>query len=148
MITEEERRQRDLYNARTRKNRYEQDREERETLKWKNDEKISRLKIVREELEAQKKIAKSRYTGLEKYTEEKLRCEDWTGKKKDNAVNVYESTIVPEYEDYVNRIDDVLDAVCDEITRLQNYNMQLSGDILRLGSLINSLINEIRKLCN
>lgn len=56
--------------------------------------------------------------------------------------------LVSYYKSYTDRLDDVVDAICDEITRLQNENMQLGWDILHIGSLINSLVNEIRTLCN
>jgi len=41
-----------------------------------------------------------------------------------------------------------LDALCDEITRIENENYRLNGDILRLRSWINDLTNEIEKLFN
>lgn len=63
-------------------------------------------------------------------------------------MNEFNNTIVPEYKTYVDRIDEILDAVCDEITRLENDNYRLNGDILGLVSAINSLINKIRTLCN
>ena len=68
--------------------------------------------------------------------------------KRDKTVNEFNNTIVPGYKTYVDRIDEVLDAVCDEITRLQNDNLSLNGDILGIVSAINSLINKIRTLCN
>ena len=59
-----------------------------------------------------------------------------------------EGNVVGQYNTYIERIDDVVDALCNEITRLENENMQLSWDVLHIGSLINSLVNEIRTLCN
>lgn len=146
--SEERRRQRELSNARTQKSGYERDKAKKESICHQNNEKISRLKTVKAELEAQKKIAKARYKELENYAKDELRCEDWIGDKKERAVLEYQDTIVPWYKDYIDRVDEVLDAVCDEITRLQNQNMQLNGDILHLASLINSLVNQIRMLCN
>ena len=59
-----------------------------------------------------------------------------------------QGNVVGQYNTYIERIDDVVDALCNEITRLENENMQLSWDVLHIGSLINSLVNEIRTLCN
>lgn len=56
--------------------------------------------------------------------------------------------VVAAYKSYVKSIDVCLDSLCDEITRLENENSQLSWDILHLGSLINNLTNEIEKLFN
>ena len=64
------------------------------------------------------------------------------------AVKAFGGNVVGQYNTYIERIDDVVDALCNEITRLENENMQLSWDVLHIGSLINSLVNEIRTLCN
>lgn len=70
------------------------------------------------------------------------------GKEQTATVYSIEGNVVGQYNTYIERIDDVVDALCNEITRLENENMQLSWDVLHIGSLINSLVNEIRTLCN
>lgn len=146
--SEEQRRQRELQNARSQKSGYERERESKESTCRQNREKISRLKTVKSNLETQKAVAKGRYQSLKDYAQSGSQFTEWTGDKSTKTVNEFNSTIVPGYDTYVDRIDEILDAVCDEITRLENENMQLNGDILYLGSLINSLINTIEKLCN
>jgi len=146
--SDEQRRQRELQNARSRKSGYERERADKESTCRQNREKISRLKTVKSNLETQKEIAESRYHSLKDYAESGSQFTEWIGDKSTKAANEFSSTIVPGYNTYVDRIDEILDAVCDEITRLENENMQLNGDILHLGSLINSLINTIEKLCN
>lgn len=146
--SEEQRRQRELQNARSQKSGYERERESKESTCRQNREKISRLKTVKSNLETQKAIAKGRYQSLKDYAQSGSQFTEWTGDKSTKTANEFNSTIAPGYDTYVDRIDEILDAVCDEITRLENENMQLNGDILYLGSLINSLINTIEKLCN
>ena len=65
------------------------------------------------------------------------------------TVHIVEGNVVGQYNTYIERIDDVVvTRFTNEITRLENENMQLSWDVLHIGSLINSLVNEIRTLCN
>lgn len=145
---DEQRKARELQNARNEKSVYERLKEEKENICRENDEKIRRLKVVKKNLETQKDAAKSRYDSLKDYAEGADELTEWTGDKRDKTVNEFNNTIVPGYKTYVDRIDEVLDAVCDEITRLQNNNLRLNGDILGIVSAINSLINKIRTLCN
>lgn len=113
-----------------------------------NDDKIRRLDVVKKNLELQKSNAKNNHINLKSYSENKSDMGDWSGAMNKRTIDIFENDIVSQYGKYVDRIDDVLDFVCDEITRLQNENMQLEWDIFHIGSLINSLLNEIEKLCN
>ena len=146
--SDEQRRQRELQNARSQKSGYERERADKESTCRQSREKSSRVKTVKSNLETQKAVAKGRYQSLKDYAESGSQFTEWTGDKSTKTANEFNSTIVPGYDTYVDRIDEILDAVCDEITRLENENMQLNGDILHLGSLINSLVNTIEKLCN
>lgn len=77
-----------------------------------------------------------------------MKSENGSGRNRRRQYIVIEGNVVGQYNTYIERIDDVVDALCNEITRLENENMQLSWDVLHIGSLINSLVNEIRTLCN
>lgn len=145
---DEQRKARELQNARNEKSGYERLKEEKENICRENDEKIRRLKAVKSNLETQKDKAKSRYDSLRDYAESAGEFTEWVGDKRDKTVDEFNNMIVPGYKTYVERIDEILDAVCDEITRLQNDNLRLNGDILGIVSAINSLINKIRTLCN
>lgn len=145
---DEQRKARELQNARNEKSGYERLKEEKENICRENDEKIRRLKAVKSNLETQKDTAKSRYDSLRDYAESAGEFTEWVGDKRDKTVDEFNNMIVPGYKTYVERIDEILDAVCDEITRLQNDNLRLNGDILGIVSAINSLINKIRTLCN
>ena len=146
--SDEQRKARELQNARNEKSGYERLKAEKERICRENDEKIRRLKAVKNNLEIQKDTAKSRRDSLKDYVESAQELTEWSGDKRDKTVNEINNMIVPEYKTYVDRIDEILDAVCDEITRLQNENYRMNGDILGLVSAINSLINKIRTLCN
>lgn len=145
---DEERKARELQSARNEKSGYERLKEEKESICRENDEKIRRLKVVKNNLEIQKDMAKNRYDSLKDYAENAGEMSKWSGDKKDKTVREFNNSIVHEYKTYVDRIDEILDAVCDEITRLQNKNYRLNGDILGIVSAINVLINKIRTLCN
>lgn len=93
------------------------------------------------------KFGKSKAEKLEKYANGD-EIGEWIGKEQTATVYSIEGNVVGQYNTYIERIDDVVDALCNEITRLENENMQLSWDVLHIGSLINSLVNEIRTLCN
>ncbi len=110
--------------------------------------KLNRLYKVKSTLETQKGNANDRYKGIKSYVEGSSYSAGWTGKKADNTYNNIHENIVNSYHTYVKAIDVNLDSLCDEITRIENQNKQLHGDILHLGSLINSLANEIEKLFN
>ena len=145
---DEQRKARELQNARNEKSGYEKQKEEKENICRENDEKNRRLKVVKKKLEKQKGQAKGKYDSRKEDAEGAGEFTEWIGDKRDKTVNEFNNTIVPGYKTYVDRIDEVLDAVCDEITRLQNDNLSLNGDILGIVSAINSLINKIRTLCN
>ena len=138
----------ELQNARDEKRGYESSKEDKEALYEQNVGKISRLRTVKTNLENQKEYAKDRKDSIGKYVEEPYNFADWYGNMQNNTSAVMSLNIVPYYKSYVERIDEVLDSVNDKITALENKNMQLNGDILRLASLINSLANKIENLLN
>ncbi|MBQ8327757.1 MAG: DUF5082 family protein [Lachnospiraceae bacterium] len=144
----EESKEAELQSARAEKATHESARSSKQTTYNSNLDKISRLKGVKNTLETQKEYAKSKRKSLKNFHESKDNFKDWYGDLYTKIYNNISSTVLPEYDKYIERIDGVLDSVCDEITRLENQNKQLNGDIFRLGSLINSLMNKIETLCN
>lgn len=147
-ILEEKRRKQELTRAYKSKSAYETSRQNKQNQYNVNVRKIARLKSVRTNLEVQKSVAKGKKTGIEKYIQNFQSVSEWTGEKSIKTQNAISRDVISSYENYRKRIDEVLDAVCDEITKLENENFRLNGDILHLVSLINSVVNEIRKLCN
>ncbi len=145
---QEAQRNRELQQARNEKAGYESTRSQKQRQVNANQGKIDRLKIVKSNLETQKDNAINYYKSLKSYSENADNMGDWYGTMYAKAKKVFGEEIVPQYDGYVKRIDEILDCVCDEITKLENDNMRLNGDILHIGRLINSLINKIRTLCN
>lgn len=113
-----------------------------------NTGKLNRLYRVKHTIEIQKGYANERYKSIKSYVEGSSYPTNWVGNKANETKRNIENDIVNAYRKYIVSIDEYLDAVCDEITRLENVNAQLNWDILHLGSLINSLANEIEKLFN
>lgn len=145
---DEERRKRELRNARSQKSYYERLKAAKEGICNENDQKIARLKSVKSNLEAQKFNAETQYNNWKQYSDNDANFADWYGDTCTKTRENLQNSLVSEYKGYVERIDEVLDAVCDEITHLQNENFMLNGDILGIVSTINSLLNKIRTLCN
>lgn len=126
---------------------YESEKSRKQSTKDANSAKIDRLKVVKSTLEEEKGYAKDRISVLKKAIEEDG-LDEWAGNKKTTLLSDINNTILPEYERYVDRIDEVLDEVCNEITRLENENLSLGWDIFNLASAINSLINQIATYFN
>ena len=141
---EERRKRARVCEARSEKSAREREKAEKESKRAANEKKIERLKTARDSIQSQKNSAKAKRKKLEKYANGD-EIGEWIGKEQTATV---EGNVVGQYNTYIERIDDVVDALCNEITRLENENMQLSWDVLHIGSLINSLVNEIRTLCN
>ena len=164
---EERRKRARVCEARSEKSAREREKAEKESKRAANEKKIERLKTARDSIQSQKNSAKAKRKKLEKYANGD-EIGEWIGKEQTATVYSIEGNVVGQYNTYIERIDDVVDALIragngrafkiplvrggrhafDEITRLENENMQLSWDVLHIGSLINSLVNEIRTLCN
>ena len=144
---EERRKRARVCEARSEKSAREREKAEKESKRAANEKKIERLKTARDSIQSQKNSPKAKRKKLEKYANGDEMGE-WIGKEQTATVYSIEGNVVGQYNTYIERIDDVVDALCNEITRLENENMQLSWDVLHIGSLINSLVNEIRTLCN
>lgn len=144
----EQQKQQELNQARNEKSRYESSLSDKQKLYNENNAKIKRLQAVKKRVEESKSTANGRCKELAKFAEGEEAFSDWYGNMCNKTKESFSTVINPKYTSYVNDIDDVLDAICDEITRLQNQNYTLDSDIGWLKSAINSLINKIRTLCN
>lgn len=65
----------------------------------------------------------------------------WAGENQRTVNEIHINEINAGYDRYYNDVDAVLDAICDEITRLENENRHL-------GFLLNSVVNSINSICN
>lgn len=71
--------------------------------------------------------------------------EAWKGKKKE-MFETNMSTLADHYRTYYNGVDSLYDAICDEITRLENEANDAGGVIGWLQNSLNSIGNELEKL--
>lgn len=144
----ERERQRQLSEARAQKNGYEAQKSEHENQRAINEDKIERLKAARTSMENIKAQLTSRKDTLKTFAESADTYGDWYGDKVVEVQGILTTDIPAEYNSYIDHVDDILDAICNEITRLQNENYELDGIIGQLCSWINSLLNKIRTLGN
>ena len=70
---------------------------------------------------------------------------EWQGKQKDDFTKQWE-TFSSDYTSFQTEMNTFYDAICDEITRLENQKNEEHGIIGCLQSLKNSLENSIEKL--
>ena len=90
---------------------------EKESKRAANEKKIERLKTARDSIQSQKNSAKQAEK-LEKYANGD-EIGEWIGKEQTATVYSIEGNVVGQYNTYIERIDDVVDALCNEITRLE-----------------------------
>ena len=125
---EERRKRARVCEARSEKSAREREKAEKESKRAANEKKIERLKTARDSIQSQKNSAKAKRKKLEKYANGD-EIGEWIGKEQTATVYSIEGIVVGQYNTYIERIDDVVDALCNEITRLENENMQLSWDV-------------------
>lgn len=130
------------------KSGYECSKSEKESRVRNNNQKLNRMYSAKSILETQKGYAYERYRLIKAYAEDGNFPAGWTGNNARQTKSNFDNNVVPLYKTYINSIDECLDALCDEITRIENENNRLNGDIWSLVSIINSIANEIEKLFN
>lgn len=148
MATDEERRQRELNNAYSQKSSYETRKKNAEATVRNNNAKISRLQAAERLIAQQKQNARDYCSSLERFYKSEIDFGEWSGNFAEQVTSVFSDSLIPNYQSYITRIDEVHDELCTEITKLQNENYRLNGDITGFISIINSLMNKIRTLVN
>lgn len=109
------------------------------------DELLRRLRKAKTAIKEQKETFKSIKKSDKNISKEK---HDWEGSTY-NSFKKKMGSLVDENEYYYkNSLDHVLDAINDEITRIENKKNDEKGLLGRLGSWINSLSNEIENFFN
>ena len=127
---------------------YERQKKNHQATYDKNDAKIKRLRSAKKELKAIKTRLEERAKKQKNTAEDGDTYYEWSGKKFQDAYDMFAVTTPEEYEYYIKRVDIVLDAIVDAETTLENENLRLYGIIGQLGSWINSLASKIEKLWN
>lgn len=75
-------------------------------------------------------------------------ADTWQGTVYENVYEVHAYGIMSNYNNYYDDVDYILDAICDEITRLENENRHLGTLLNAVINTLNSIGNEIEKLLN
>ncbi|WP_050541558.1 YwqH-like family protein [Streptococcus sp. oral taxon 058] len=105
------------------------------------DEKLERLRTAKKSVgEIQKKVHNIKYPIMHRNIQL-----DWQGKQKDDFTKQWE-TFSSDYTSFQTEMNTFYDAICDEITRLENQKNEENGIIGWCQSQINSLGNFIEKL--
>ena len=105
------------------------------------DEKLERLRTAKKSVgEIQKKVHDTKKKIIRKNYQP-----TWQGKQKDDFTKQWE-TFSSDYTSFQTEMNTFYDAICDEITRLENQKIEENGLIGCLQSLKNSLENSIEKL--
>ena len=105
------------------------------------DEQLERLRTAKKSVgEIQKKVHDIRYPINHRNIQP-----DWQGKQKDAFTKQWE-TFSSDYTSFQTEMDTFYDAICDEITRLENQKNEENGIIGWCQSQINNLGNFIEKL--
>lgn len=129
----------DLSYYRRRRNQYQS---EQNTVR----QKIQRLKSTKSSVAS----VKSRVSDAKSYIGNKMETyrDTWAGENQKAVNAIHTDEINRGYERYYDDVDAVLDAICDEITRLENENRHLGFLLNSVVNSINSIYNEIEKLTN
>ena len=105
------------------------------------DEQLERLRTAKKSVgEIQKKVHDIRYSINHRNIQP-----EWQGKQKDAFTKQWE-TFSSDYTSFQTEMDTFYDAICDEITRLENQKNEENGIIGWCQSQINNLGNFIEKL--
>ena len=109
---EERRKRARVCEARSEKSAREREKAEKESKRAANEKKIERLKTARDSIQSQKNSAKAKRKKLEKYANGD-EIGEWIGKEQTATVYSIEGNVVGQYNTYIERIDDVVDALCN-----------------------------------
>ena len=107
---EERRKRARVCEARSEKSAREREKAEIESKRAANEKKIERLKTARDSIQSQKNSAKAKRKKLEKYANGD-EIGEWIGKEQTATVYSIEGNVVGQYNTYIERIDDVVDAL-------------------------------------
>ena len=105
------------------------------------DEKLERLRTAKKSVsEIQQNVHNIKYPIMHRNIQP-----DWQGKQKDDFTKQWE-TFSSDYTSFQTEMNTFYDAICDEITRLENQKNEENGIIGWCQSQINNLGNFIEKL--
>lgn len=112
-----------------------------ETDKKNIEEKLQRLEQAKKDVNAVQRSIGSLKPEVAKKKEQDL----WKGKNKETFESMM-ADLDGDYKTYYDGVDDLYDAICDEITRLENEANDATGVIGWLQNSLNNIGNELEKL--
>lgn len=127
---------------------YEKQKKNAEDAVKLNEDKIERLQTVKTSLQGYKESVDYITIGWNDFLTVLSSDTYWRGNLKMKVEDYVLNAFSVDTKMYFDNIDVVLDAICDEITKLENENAKTKGWIGTLSSWINSIGNEIEKLLN
>lgn len=113
-----------------------------------NRNKIRRLNSAKRQVRQIKGNLSSRMRQFQRKGNSKDTYGSWSGEKRDYFQGYMSDTVISEYQLLIQAVDNRLDAICYEITELENENYRLNGVVGYLMSSINSIINAIETSVN
>lgn len=109
-------------------------------------EKLNRLKNTKDSIVS----LKDRTEEAKTWIQPKLKnsADTWSGRLYQSACELHSDEVVKGWNSYFNDLDSILDAICDEITRLENEDRNLGSVLNWIANQLNNLFNEIEKRTN
>ncbi|MBO5460392.1 MAG: DUF5082 family protein [Ruminococcus sp.] len=132
-----------LYNQQS---SYRAQKAQREAERAAVKKKIERLEAAK----AKVTLAKTDAETAKDYIANKLEthADSWTGSVYNAVDDIHKSGVNPKFNAYYEDVDYVLDAICDEITKLENENRNLGYILNSIVNALNDIGNEIEKWLN
>ena len=100
-----------------------------------------RVKNLIADCESVKETIQSKTSSGELYGE-------WNGRTLEGFDNAINYGITEEYSSFIKQLEEILNILCDEETRLENLYMENYGVIGKMLGIINNLKNEVEKSIN
>lgn len=113
-----------------------------------NNAKINRLYTAKQQMQNYKSLAEGNKESFQQIIDGFDADPNWSGSKRDDVRACMGDAVLRDYSTYINNVDAALDAICDEITRLENTNLSKGGILTWKTRQENYILNEIRKAFN
>lgn len=110
--------------------------------------KITILSKAKTDLEEVKKKLERRFEEEKKEAAAQKEKMEWKGDQWNTVRGYIDEGYIPDYKAYVVSVDDALDAICKENTRVSQQVLELEGAIGRLAASIRELAGQIETMIN
>ena len=120
----------------------------RESARAETQAKIDRLIAVRDSIATDKRAIRSERSLISSGKADLDRLSDWKGFNHDSFMSGYCDILVPDYKAYCEQVDDIHDALNNEIRRLQNRIYEMDGALGWLRARLNDCLTWLDNLMN